>query len=117
MIFKINELELKNKILEKTIILEKNEDKDKLKKEESKKEEAKNEEDKKQKEESIKQDIKKEEEEKEPEIKEKNNLNTVNEIIKEEPKNPPFKPHEIKERKIVEEPWTIVKKKHKKKKD
>ena len=34
-----------------------------------------------------------------------------------ENKKPVFKPHEIKERPVVEEPWTVVKKKNKKKKD
>ena len=44
-------------------------------------------------------------------------MDTVNDIIKEENKKPAFKPHEIKERQVVEEPWTVIRKKNKKKKE
>jgi hypothetical protein len=43
-------------------------------------------------------------------------LNTVENIVKEEAKKPAFKPPEIKERKVQEEEWTVVKRKGKKKK-
>ena len=112
MIFKINKLELENKILEKRILEERNKNKEKEPiKEEQKKENEK-------KEENIKNEIdnKEKEEKNEIENKEKEDLNTVDKIIKEEPKKPSFKPPEIKEKKVEEEAWTVVKKKDKKKK-
>ena len=126
MIFKIKKLEFENKILEKRILQERNKNKEKIQKEE-KKEEPKIEEIKKENEqkedqkEDKKEDKKEEVEDVKEEKKENNNenknLDTVNEIIKDENKKPVFKPHEIKERPVVEEPWTVVRKKNKKKKD
>ena len=106
MIFKINELEIKNKLLEKRILEVRN---DKLKQE--KKEEPKKEEEKKEKREVKEEENIIEEEKKENDDDEKKNLNTVEQIIKEEPepKKNTFKPPEIKERKVVEEPWTVIK--------
>ena len=65
----------------------------------------------------MKEEVK-EEEQKIEEIKEENN-NKINEkeIIEEDKnKKKEFVPHEIKERKIEEEPWTVIKKGNKKKK-
>jgi hypothetical protein len=115
MILKINELELKNKIIEKQIL----ENLNKQKNEQNKNKETKIEEKNEQKEEIIKEET---EEEKEPlkeekveegkeeeKPKEENNINNDKEI-KEEKKPKPFVPHEIKERKVVEEEWTMIKK-------
>ena len=112
MIFRINELELKNKLLEERILQTRNDNLKQEKKEEPKKEEEKIEKEEKKEEENIK----KEEEEKKDDDNEKKNLNTVENIIKEEPNKSTFKPPEIKERKNVEEDWTLIKKKGKKKK-
>ena len=115
MILKINELELKNKIIEKQILEKLNNQKDVQNKNPEIKIEEKNEE----KEEVIKEEV---EEEKEPlkeekveeakeeeKPKEENNINNDKEI-KEEKKSKVFVPHEIKERKVVEEEWTMIKK-------
>ena len=113
MIFKIKELEFQNKILEQRILQETNRNIVKRKKNEPIKEEKKDKEEN--KEEDKKEEEKNEEEEKK-ENDEKTKLNTVENIIKEEPKKPGFKPPEIKERKVQEEEWTEIRRKGKKKK-
>ena len=116
MIFKIRELEFQNKILEQRILQQTNRNNPNTKKEETIKEEEKKEEEKKEEEDKKEEKKKDEEEKKENENDEKSKLNTVDNIIKEEPKKPAFKPPEIKERKVQEEEWTVVKRKGKKKK-
>ena len=114
MIFKIRELEFQNKILEQRIIQESNRNNVKRKKDEAIKEEKKDEENK-EEEEDKKEENKKDEEEKK-ENDEKAQMNTIENIIKEEPKKQVFKPPEIRERKVQEEEWTEIKRKGKKKK-
>ena len=115
MILKINELELKNKILEKEILDRRNNKDIILNKKEEKKDEEK--------EELIEEKIEEKNEVKEEEkIVEEKEQNEDNKIIVEEnieenkPKKPAFVPHEIKERKVQEEEWTTIKKGKKKKK-
>jgi hypothetical protein len=129
MILKINELELRNKILEKQILeQQKNRGLDQNIPKEIKLEEKNNND----------MDIKNEEEEKEPlkeykdkevnvaeeqkeveeeKVEKEDNINNTEEIKEEpKPKKKQFVPYEIKERKIVEEDWTTVTKGKKKKK-
>lgn len=129
MILKINELELRNKILEKQILEQrKNRGLDQNTPKEIKLEEKNNND----------MDIKNEEEEKEPlkeykveevnvaeeqkeveeeKVEKEENINNTEEIKEEpKPKKKQFVPYEIKERKIVEEDWTTVTKGKKKKK-
>ena len=122
MILKINELELKNKILEKHILeqrklkgLDQNVNGEIRIEEKKVNEIIKNEEEKEPLKEYKVEEVNIEEDKKEE------NTNTVEEIKEEiieeqKPKKKEFVPHELKERKIVEEDWTTVKKGKKKKK-
>ena len=115
MILKINQLELRNNLIEKQI-LEKRENLKEIKdiiKEKKNENEKINEEDEEIK--PLKEEIK--DDKIIEEIKEDNN-NIIEEDIPKEtkPKTPAFVPHEIKERIIEEEPWTVIKKGDKKKK-
>ena len=110
MILKINELELKNKIIEKQILEKLNNQKDVQNKNKEIKIEEKNEE----KEEVIKEEVEEEKEplkeEKNEEEKIENNINNAEEIKEEKkPEKPAFVPHKIKERKVEEESWTTIK--------
>lgn len=109
MILKINELELKNKIMEKQIWEQMNK---KEKEEENKTELIKEKKDGEK--EPLKEIIK--EDKNEDEKNENDDNNIIEEIIEERPQRSNFVPHEIKERNVEELEWTVVKKGKKNKK-
>ena len=129
MILKINELELRNKILEKQILeqrknrgLAQNTPKEiKLEEKNNNDMDIKNEEEEKEplkeykvEEVNVAEEQKEVEEEK---VEKEDNINNTEEIKEEpKPKKKQFVPYEIKERKIVEEDWTTFTKGKKKKK-
>ena len=127
MILKINELELKNKILEKHILeqrklkgLDQNINGEIRIEEKKVNEIIKNEEEKEPLKEYKVEEVNVAEEQKEVEeekVEKEDNINNTEEIKEEpKPKKKQFVPYEIKERKIVEEDWTTVTKGKKKKK-
>lgn len=112
MILKINELELKNKIIEKQILEMNNIKLAQRKKEEIEEEIDEQKKEKKSEEKDDEKEPLKEEGEKIEEVKkENNNINIIEEIVEEK-----YVPHEIKQRKVEEEEWTTIKKNTKKKK-